>query len=86
MKLEDIELAAHITGTNPVNQQEVEDALWERYEVDLSNFSNLASDLLKCTIPQKAPLSEQLDRVFARQNLDKPGVYIALLKCPAIIG
>ena len=51
------ELAAYLVGmTEAQEQYEVEDALIEKYEIDMDHFEALANDLLRMTPTLPSPL------------------------------
>ena len=79
-----IELAAKLLGLPDETEEDeakIEQALLNKYDVDLATFGNLVEALLPFTYPIKAPLSGELMHTFGFAD-NGGGVWIALAKIP----
>ena len=79
------ELGAALLGNDPNEIDDwdaVEEQFQDRYGVGLLEVEDLVGDLLNFIMPQVNGLSGDPYQFFARQDPQKPGVWIAMMKKP----
>ncbi len=67
-KLEALELAAHLLGIDEDADdldEQVEEKIYERYEIEFHNFRVLASELLPLCDVGQSPITKELFRGFS---------------------
>ena len=80
------DLAACLMGldVDDYDLDALEDALVERYGLDLGQFADLTDRLLEFTVPLQSPLSGEWSHVFG-EHVDGGGAFAALCKKPAVV-
>ena len=71
------ELAAHVLCLSPDDIQDIEDGLYEKWQIDLSTFEEIADALIQYTPTLEAPISGARMHVF---GTERDGVFIALAR------
>jgi hypothetical protein len=78
-ELEALELAAHLLGIDEDADdldEQVEQKMWEKYEIEFSNFRVLANDLLPLCDVGQSPITKELFRGFSIRE-EKHGRWLA---------
>lgn len=64
---------------NECRENEIEDALYEKYEIGMEQFVQVARDLLRCTYPIKSNLTDTFYHAFGVQD-DELGIWKSICK------
>ena len=78
-ELEALELAAHLLGIDEYAEdldEQVEEKMYEKYEIEFHNFRVLASDLLPLCDVGQSPITKELFRGFSIRE-EKHGRWLA---------
>ena len=76
------ELAGFLVDADPENDDAIDDALQERWNIGLEQFEELVNELVMLTYPIKSPFGDYF-HAFGTFNAENQGVWNALLRTEA---
>ena len=78
--IQHFELAIHISDIDDENDfDSIQEAILEKYDIDIDSFDNLINDLLPLCMASPSPLTGQLYQGFADIK-NKGGVWLSKIK------